>query len=71
MRRLLLSLLAMSILSVIGCRATGVSDCGCDCGCENSCDHSASSASESIPQGEIPMPLPEIKEALPNTPKKL
>ena len=95
MRRLLFSLLAMSLVSVAaGCRAThGVCDCGCDY--EDSCSYRAPWVDEGVPhgnimphgnmmppgaimppgnitpRGEAPAPAPEIREALPNAPKKL
>jgi hypothetical protein len=71
MRRLLFSLMAMSFMGMLaGCNAThGVCDCGCDF--ENHCAYRAPWIPEAGPKTETPEPLPEIREALPNAPKKL
>ena len=71
MRRLLFSLLAMSFLGVaVGCKAThGVCDCGCDF--DNQCAYRAPLVNEGAMDGAAPTPAPEIREALPNAPKKL
>jgi hypothetical protein len=65
MRRLLFSLLAMSLMGVfVGCRAThGVCDCGCDF--DDPCAYRAPWANE----GETKSP--EMRESLPTPPKKL
>jgi hypothetical protein len=69
MRRLLFSILAMSVVSVaVGCHAThGVCDCGGDF--EDNCGYRAPWVNEGAPKTDAPMPVPEIREALPS--KKL
>ena len=69
MRRLLFSLLAMSLMSVlVGCHAThGVCDCGCDI--DEPCAYRAPWVNEGATQGETNSP--EIRESLPAPPKKL
>lgn len=69
MRRLLFSLLAMSLLNVlVGCQAThGVCDCGCDI--DDQCTYREPWVNEA--PAPVNAPVPEIREALPNAPKKL
>jgi hypothetical protein len=71
MRRLLFSLLAMTFMgAVVGCHAThGVCDCSCDY--DDNCSYRAPWTHESGMKSETPAPIPEMKEALPNGPKKL
>ena len=71
MRRLFFSLLAMSLVSVLaGCHAAhGVCDCGCDV--DNSCASRAPWVNEGAPKAETPVPMPDVREPLPNAPKKL
>ena len=71
MQRLLFSLLAASLMTVLaGCHAAhGVCDCGCDM--DNSCAYRAPWVHEAAPKSEVPAPMPDVREALPNGPKKL
>jgi hypothetical protein len=71
MRRLLFSLLAASLMTTVtGCRAThGVCDCGCDF--ENSCSHRAPWVNEAMPKTEVPTPMPDVRQPLPEGQKRL
>jgi hypothetical protein len=71
MRRLLFSILAMSFVGMVaGCHAThGVCDCGHDF--EDSCGYRAPWVNEVAPKADAPTPAPELREPLPNAPKKL
>ncbi len=72
MRRLFFSLLATCLTSVLaGCHAAhGVCDCGCDM--DNHCAYRAPWIGGPAPKGEaVPAPMPDVREALPEGPKKL
>jgi hypothetical protein len=70
MRRLFFSLLAMSFIStVLGCCAThGVCDCSSDY--DSPCAYREPWVNETVATPTT-APMPEIREALPGTPKKL
>jgi hypothetical protein len=69
MRRLLFSILAMSLTGVLaGCHAThGVCDCSHDY--DDNCAYRAPWVNEAGPRAETSAPL-EMREPLPNAPKK-
>jgi hypothetical protein len=71
MRRLLFSLLATSFMGVLaGCHAThGVCDCTHDY--DDHCSYRAPWVGEGAAHTDAQTPLPEIREALPSSPKKL
>ena len=71
MRRLLFSILATSFMGALaGCNAThGVCDCSHDF--DDNCCYRAPWVSDVPLKTDAPAPLPEIREALPSTPKKL
>jgi hypothetical protein len=69
MRRLLFSLLAISLIgTLVGCRTShGICDCGHDF--DDPCAYRAPWVSEAAPKGEAP--APDRKEVVPTPPKKL
>jgi hypothetical protein len=70
MRRLLFSLLATSFMGMLaGCATHGVCDCSHDY--DDNCSYRAPWVNEGAPKSDVQAPLPEIREALPSSPKKL
>ena len=71
MRRLLFSFLAMTFVGTIaGCNTThGVCDCTHDY--DEHCAYRSPWISEAAHKADAPTPMPEIREALPSSPKKL
>jgi hypothetical protein len=71
MRRLLFTMLTLGFVGMgSGCNTThGVCDCSSDF--EQNCAYRAPWVPEAGPAPVTPEPMPEIREALPNAPKKL